>query len=134
MTGLEIRDVKPSGRGLYAKADVPAGAVLLRNPVVDFPMPETAALEATALRDYYFVIAGTAFICLGVGSLVNHSDDPNSDCDLDTETRELVFTAVRPITAGEQVTFDYAWDEYPWEAAAGPVVPGGPSVDAEGTA
>lgn len=117
MNGFEIRNVEPTGRGMYAKADVPEGAVLWRDPVVVFPMPETATLEATALRDYYFVIDGTAFICLGFGSLVNHSGDPNTDCDLDRDRRELVFTAVRPIRAGEQITFDYGWAEYPWEAA-----------------
>ena len=124
MTGFDIREVESSGRGVYATRAVPAGAVLWRDPIVAFPRQETDMMDSSGLRDYYFLIDGTAFICLGNGSLINHSADHNCTCDLDKESRELIFWAARPIAAGEQITIDYEWDEYPWEASQSVVVHG----------
>jgi SET domain-containing protein len=50
-------------------------------------------------------------IALGSGSLYNHSDDPNAAFTTHIARGEVVYRAVRPIAAGEQIVIDYGWDE-----------------------
>ena len=51
-----------------------------------------------------------AAICLGFGSLYNHSYRPNMVYRRLLESREIEFTALRDIAGGEELTVNYNGD------------------------
>jgi SET domain-containing protein len=50
-------------------------------------------------------------IALGYGSLYNHSEEPNVEWDRDFERKLFVFTALKDVEPGEELTIDYFPDD-----------------------
>jgi SET domain-containing protein len=104
---LEVRQSPGKGRGVFAKVDIPKGAVFERVPLL---VVETDELEGSELMDYVFVWSKkTVAIALGYGSLYNHSYKPNARY-YDGPGRTKVFMAVRTIRAGEEILVNYNGD------------------------
>lgn len=62
------------------------------------------------LYAYYFAWGASleeAAIALGYGSLYNHGPYPNASFIPDERDAVIVFTALRDIEAGEEITVDY---------------------------
>ncbi|MDB5511533.1 MAG: protein-lysine N-methyltransferase [Enterovirga sp.] len=107
------------GRGIVADADIPAGALVERSPVLVIPPGDRAAVDPTIIFTYVFMWEkgtseedlyrheGRSAIALGYTSLLNHSYSPN--CDFVRHIDELVIDLVarRDIAAGEELTIDY---------------------------
>ncbi len=55
-------------------------------------------------------------VALGYGSLYNHSADANATFSWRLLRGEIVFRAIRPIAAGEQILIDYQWTEQDYAA------------------
>lgn len=108
---IEARRVRGKGRGVFARREIAEGEEIERVPVLVFP--ESALWcqgRRTALADYAFLWGrGTVALALGYGSLYNHSYRPNARHD-DRPPRTKVFTALRPIGAGEEITINYNGD------------------------
>jgi uncharacterized protein len=110
---LEIRSDPGKGRGVFARAPIPAGSLIEAAPVVVVPAAQCALLDKTILHDYYFHWDGdpkgdgSGAVALGLVALCNHSRRPNARVrrNLAQETLDLV--ALAPITAGDEVTIDY---------------------------
>lgn len=101
--------VRPStiagaGRGVFARVDLPAGAVL---EVIGVRVPrETASDECTHFADYHkFRVGDSLLIPVGFGGLVNHSATPNMEKVVEGE--RVFLRALRPIAAGEELLFRY---------------------------
>lgn len=98
------------GRGVFATAALPAGALLEVAPVIVCPEGQTAALEATTLFDYRFLWGPDErerAVCLGYGSLYNHSEEPNAAFRMHFAERTISFHALRAVAAGEELRVNY---------------------------
>lgn len=95
------------GRGIFATQDIAPGTLIEACPVIVLPAKDLQHLEHTELFNYYFRWEEGAAICLGNGSLYNHSYDPNARYDKEIESQEIHFVAIRPIEAGEEITVNY---------------------------
>lgn len=105
---IEVRRVKGKGRGVFARRPIAAGAVIERVPVLVLPYGEDE--WESALAPYYFAWGrGTVALALGYGSLYNHSYRPNARYD-DIGQLTKVFTTLRDIEPGEEITVNYNGD------------------------
>lgn len=109
--GLRIVTTPTRGRGVQATRAFRKGEVIERAPVIVFPRADVRALERTLLDDYWFwwdELHNAA--ALGCGSLYNHACPANARYDRDLAARLLVFTAVRDIAVGDEITINYHGD------------------------
>ena len=105
---IEVKRVKGKGRGVFARRAIRKGEVIERVPVLVLPYTENE--WESGLAPYYFAWGeGTVALALGYGSLYNHSYKPNARYD-DVGQLTKVFTALRDIAAGEEVTVNYNGD------------------------
>lgn len=105
---IEVKRTPGKGRGVFARQFIPKGSVVERAPVL--VIPEAEVLEAPGdplLLNYVFEWGkGTVALALGFGSLYNHSYSPNARYD-DEGQQTKVYTALRDIRAGEEITINY---------------------------
>jgi SET domain-containing protein len=105
---IEVRHVRGKGRGVFARRRIARHEVIERAPVLVFrAADEVAGVELDA---YCFSWSRRAIaIALGYGSLYNHSYQPNARYN-DIGRRTKVFTALRDIEPGEEITVNYNGD------------------------
>ncbi|GHE64271.1 SET domain-containing protein-lysine N-methyltransferase [Streptomyces capitiformicae] len=128
MNGLEIRDTA-HGRGVFATCAFRVGDVVERCPVVLVPPAELVFVphvRALAYSWFHWVQPhwekGGGAICLGYGALYNSCDEPNLSWDSAAdEERVIVFTALRDIEPGEELTYKYAWPDWVARTGFGPI-------------
>ena len=108
---VEVRLVPQKGRGVFARRLIRKDDVIERVPVLVLPAGEVEESEEWAgISGYCFHWGrGTLALALGYGSLYNHSYSPNARYD-DIGKRTKVFTALRDIAAGEEITINYNGD------------------------
>lgn len=101
---LEVRQIKGKGRGVFARRAIPAGTEFEKAPVLVVP---TDTIDTSPLMDYVYCWGEeTVAVALGFGSMYNHSYEPNARYD-DVGRRTKVFTALRDIEPGEEITINY---------------------------
>jgi uncharacterized protein len=108
---IEVRRSAGRGRGVFATKFIPQGTIIERVPVIVFPKADLETEEGfSSLYHYVFDWGqGTVAIALGYGSVYNHSFSPNARYD-DVRQRSKVFTALRDIQPGEEITVNYNGD------------------------
>lgn len=108
---IEIRRSEGRGRGVFARKFIPSGAIIERVPVIVFPAKEILIDGcATTLYHYCFEWGKeTVALALGYGSVYNHSYSPNARYD-DVAQRTKVYSAIKDIQAGEEITINYNGD------------------------
>ena len=76
---------------------------------VQLPIANPLSLgRHTVFEDYLFRLkSGDHLLALGLGSLFNHSEQPNLDYRVDADSATLRFFAVRDIAEGEELCFFY---------------------------
>jgi hypothetical protein len=110
---LYVADSKmaKAGRGVFAGEAIPEGTRIEQCPVVYLTDPKDRdRLRKTGLVNYYFLWGGErsfAAICLGWGSVYNHSFEPNARYEKVIDDNRMDFFALRDIAAGEEVTVNY---------------------------
>ena len=107
---IRVGETKNKGRGVFATADIAEGALIEECPIIVVPLAEVETINATVLRDYHFMWGGTgeeSAICLGYGSLYNHSHTPSAMYVRRLDARIIAFHAVRDIREGEEITVSY---------------------------
>jgi uncharacterized protein len=112
--------VKPStiaGLGVFANERIAKDDVIEECPVL--PLPLHPGDVSPLLIDYRFNFpSGTGsqwaeqVVCLGFGSLYNHSNNNNAHWYSDNDNRTLKFFAVRDIEPGEEIFTYYGSDAY----------------------
>ena len=108
------------GRGVFARRRFRTGEVVESCPILRVSARDRAVLERTGLRGYvYQRRRGAGAFALGLGSLYNHSAEPNAECELDVDDETLVIRARRVIDAGDEVTISYGEDAELWFTARG---------------
>ena len=105
---IEVRSAGKKGRGVFARTDISIGAVIERVPVIILRVGEVYGdLHTSDLSDYIFSWGDDwVGVSLGYGSMYNHSYRPNAwyEC---LDNRSQVFTALRDIKRGDEITVNY---------------------------
>ena len=110
---LSDSPVPGAGRGVFAAVDIPEGSVIEVCPVIEIPPSDYEHLKATLLRNYYFMWHGEdrVALCLGFGSLYNHSYEPNATYEKDLSSRVITFKALRLVRKDEEITVNYNYGD-----------------------
>ena len=101
-----------AGRGVFASIDIAENESVEICPVIILTDEEGLKLRETELKNYYFKFGdgkGSMFfgICLGYGSLFNHSYEPNATYIKELEDSTIEFMAIKPIKKDEEITVNY---------------------------
>ncbi len=102
-----------AGRGVFAKEQIKKGELIETCPVIGFPPNESYLLSRTRLKNHFFGWGRAqedSALCLGFGSLYNHSSTPNAIWGVLPEKNIIQFFALRDITKDEEITHDYHWN------------------------
>ena len=103
---VEVKRVRGKGRGVFARRSIEAGEVIETCPVLVLPA-ESVEDASAGIGGYVFEWGrGKLALALGYGSLYNHSYRPNARY-VDLAGRTKLFTALRDIAAGEEITVNY---------------------------
>ena len=119
-TLIEVRRLTTrgrGGRGVFAVADIAAGTLIERAPVLLIPRQQVFNADPKGpspsphLSWYVFDWAGHTkrdyvALALGYGSIYNHAADPNAEWTPEPPDA-LAFRAVRDIPAGDEVFISY---------------------------
>lgn len=103
-------NIPNAGRGVFAAQNIKAGEVIEVCPVIEIPPSEIEFLKKTLLLNYYFVWGKgeeKRAICLGFGSLYNHSYEPNATYMKHLENETIHFNAITDIQKDEEITVNY---------------------------
>jgi SET domain-containing protein len=122
----EVRGSRIHGRGVYALQDIPAATKIIEyvGELIDKKESERRAWAQHAKSQesgdaavYIFTLTDKWDIDGNVpwntARLINHSCDPN--CEAWIEGKRIFIHSLRDIAAGEELTFDYAFDVECWE-------------------
>ena len=101
--------VAGKGRGVIAMRDFEAGETLEQAPAIVVPARDIENICQTVLDDFWYEWGenGACAVAGGCGSFYNHSFDPNADFLTDISAHKIVYLALKPIRAGEEVTINY---------------------------
>ncbi len=117
------------GVGIYAMVDFKAGEVIETSPVTVVPKAETDLFDDEAKTSVVSIIDQYLFVwrgddvkgeeyCMGHGYLMlyNYSPAANGVIRHDFDQKTISMVAGRDIQAGEEITFDYGFDDEfkPW--------------------
>lgn len=110
---LEVKVTKTMGRGLFATEDIKSDtkiheAYFLKAKDAEIDLCPDLAKYAFKYSKKY------SAICLGLGSLFNHSDSPSVEAYFDKNKNGEVmeFWSKKDIKAGEELFISYGGDEY----------------------
>jgi SET domain-containing protein len=108
---IEVKLVSGKGRGVFARRLLSSGSVIEKVPVLLVPIQQIAGgWDNPGLMSFFFVWNhATLAVCLGYGSLYNHSYTPNARY-VEVGTDVMAFVALRDIGPGEEVTINYNGD------------------------
>lgn len=106
---LYIKRTEEKGRGVYSDCDLKEGEIVEESEVVLIPPDQAARLEGTILEFYMCSWDDTLTECLAFGNAMvyNHSTEPNIIRIEDHERMLMVFKAIKPIPAHEELCYDY---------------------------
>ena len=112
MYKIYVKTIRKNYRGVFAAENIKKGEVVEICPVVTVPKSQEKLLDRTHLINYYFIWGpqNQPAICLGYGSLYNHSFEPNIEYEEKVKKKVLVSTALRNIKKGEELRSNYNGD------------------------
>lgn len=113
----EIRVSPGKGRGVFALKPIAKGAIIEVAPTITVPAEDFPFIKMTMLMNYAFaddIDDDLNIIGLGHASMYNDSANPNAEWA--TGKGVLIIRALKAIKAGEEITFDYGWDDEEYEA------------------
>jgi SET domain-containing protein len=108
---LEMKPVAGKGWGVFARRAFAEGEVVETAPVIAvIEATQVPLIETTPIVHFYYYWGEdlqSAAVVGGFASFYNHSQSPNAEMIRDHRQGRLQVVAVRPIAAGEEVTFNY---------------------------
>ncbi|KII86899.1 hypothetical protein PLICRDRAFT_66319, partial [Plicaturopsis crispa FD-325 SS-3] len=104
-----IRYSEGKGRGVYASREIPAETVVEISPVLLFTREEYEEHGKYTMLDHYTFKwrDGRSALALGLGSLFNHSENPNVSFVLDPSSESIRYTTFRTVREGEELCIFY---------------------------
>ena len=109
MADLVVRTNK-KGRGLYANRAFRPGEVIAEDPVLIFPSGEATGRSVVHKYTFEWADEDTSALALGLGSLINHSYEPNAVYSFLWRQKRIRFVARRAIRKGEEILMNYNGD------------------------
>ena len=111
-TYLAESKIKNAGRGVFAANAIKKGDIIEQCPVILITEREVPDLRKTELHNYYFMWGDDkkhhkAAICLGFGSLYNHSYTPNATYQKNHKENLITFIAIKDIKKDEEISVNY---------------------------
>jgi hypothetical protein len=110
---IYIKETTKRGRGIFTRDALKKNTVIEVAPVLVLPEKERKWIDKSVLYDYYFLWGEDSrqtAICLGYGSLYNHSYNPNVLYEADYANKTITFITLRYIRAGEELLINYHHD------------------------
>lgn len=106
---IEIKRIPGKGRAVFATRDFQPGEIIESCPVLPLTPTERKHCEKTIMNHYIYPWRSTrsAAVVFGAGSLYNHSFTPNADWKQNFHTECMVYRAIAPIKAGQEITINY---------------------------
>ncbi len=105
---IYIGSSKIHNTGVFSQEGHRKGDQIEVCPIILVPQSEVALIDETVLYNYYFSwTSGAAAICLGYGSLYNHSYYPNAQYIKHYNSKTIVFECIRDIASGEEIVVNY---------------------------
>ncbi len=94
-----------TGRGMFAEEDIPKGVC-----IIEYKGRPVSEKEQYENRGKYLFWTGKDTMIDGnipgnTARFINHSCDPN--CEIDIRARRVYVFAIKNISAGEELTYDY---------------------------
>lgn len=114
---LYQKKLRGKGWGAFCTRRIPKGTVFNITSLLPLTAKEARLMSGSSLEPYWYAFGtrGRA-IALGLGSIMNHSDEPNCSYHFSRIKRTLSFYALRAIPAHEELTHDYGWTKSSYEA------------------
>ena len=117
---LEVRSSPIHGRGVFATQNISAHAILEECHFIQLKESVFEKIDPV-VKDYVFLFPRGSkggerayAIPLGIGSIINHSQDhPNATWTTSQSRRLFIFSAIRHIQADEEVLIDYQRELFP---------------------
>jgi SET domain len=103
---LVIR-LSSKGRGVHTRTSIPQEIVVLCDPVIVFPDKAATGLIHKYTFDWGH---GMSALALGLGSLMNHSFNPNVVYATDHRLKVIRFRSLRAIEFEEELCINYNGD------------------------
>jgi uncharacterized protein len=100
---------------VFAKQDFTRGSILERTPIILISHEDWQLIEKTCLHHYAFGWGpdqDQAAIALGLGSLFNHSYEPNAFYLKNFKEQVIEFVALRDIRPRDEITVNYSGHPY----------------------
>lgn len=98
------------GRGVFTTESIEDGELIEVCPMIVLEEQDTEKFDDTILFNYYFLWGNEekqSALCLGFGSMYNHSYNPNAEYLMDFENNYIFVMACKSIAAGEEICFNY---------------------------
>jgi SET domain-containing protein len=113
LSSLYVKQSQGRGKGIFTSGPIEAGTLIEIAPVIVLPEKDSTLIDQSLLYNYYFLWGATNknyAICLGYGSLYNHSYTPNCIYETYYEDEVIHFIAIKDIAADEELTINYNHD------------------------
>jgi SET domain-containing protein len=108
MNKIEIRNSNIHNRGVFCVEDIKKDEIIEISELIILNEKDSKIIDNTFLYNYYFSWKNnSSVICLGYGSLYNHSIKPNSKYIKDFENNKIIFIAIDNIKKGEEIFVNY---------------------------
>lgn len=106
-----VKKVKGKGRGVFARKPIRRGAVIEKVPkMLLSPEMIVEGMNNSKLAKIFFIHdRQTLCVCLGYGSIYNHSFRPNAIYE-DGPAATMIFRALRNIEPNEEICINYNGD------------------------
>ena len=98
-----LKNSKDRGSGVFSKNSYIVGEVVMKGVIEKIEYINHVGVSQMGENEY--------FAPIGLMALVNHSCDPNCGIKLN-ETGAQDYVAMKDIPSGEEITFDYAMQNY----------------------
>ncbi|KAF9207663.1 hypothetical protein CPC16_011586 [Podila verticillata] len=107
-SALTIQDCGSKGRGVVTSVHIPARTTIDLCPILLFPTEEyTLHGQFTQLDHYTYRWLGGMALALGLGSMFNHSKEPNVGFQRDFENKMIRYSTLRDVAPGEELCISY---------------------------
>jgi uncharacterized protein len=105
---IYVKRVKGKGRGVFARRPIRQGTVIEKVPkMLVSPAMVVDGMKNPQLARLFFVHDDkTLCVCLGYGSIYNHSYEPNAIYE-DGPAATMIFRALRDIAPDEEICINY---------------------------
>lgn len=112
-----VKKIRGKGWGAFCSAVIPKDAIFHVSTLLVLNRQEARLMSGSALEPYWYEFGARGrAIALGLGSILNHSDEPNCSYHFSKVRRTLSFYALRDIPAHEELTHDYGWTSAAYKA------------------